>query len=330
VIDDAPSWWAALVHWQFSPLDLVLVLATAGYLLLARRLGGGDGPRWPRPRTTAMLLAVAALVVALDGPVAAFADVLFWVHMVQHLLLIMVVPVLLVWAQPWRLVHAAGGMRARSAVDRVLGSRAARWVAGPPSGLGLYAAVVILTHLTGFQQVSATHPAVRAAELALYLVSGYLLFLPLAGGELSPWSPPHLVRFALLALSMGVDTLTGVVLMLTPRPLAPVYAAAHPGWGPGALADQEIAGALMWFGGDLLMLLLMVAVAVRWGTARDQEQGLGRWIEGVRRRALLGADADPNDVVDGDVDADVRALQAYNAALAALHARTPGDEGHRP
>ncbi|GAA1297739.1 cytochrome c oxidase assembly protein [Pseudonocardia xinjiangensis] len=326
MIDNAPSWWGALAFWRFSPaVDLVLVLVTVAYLLLARR-PGADGSRWPPLRTTAWLGAVVVLVVALDGPVAVFADVLFWVHMVQHLLLIMVVPVLLVWAQPWRLVHDAGGARARSVVDRVVGSRAARWGTAPLCSLGLYAAVVILTHLTGFQQVSVTDPAVRAAELALYLVSGYLLFLPLAGAELVPWSPPHLARFALLALSMGVDTLTGVVLMLTPRPLAPAYAAAHPGWGPTALADQEAAGAIMWFGGDVLMLVLMVAVAVRWGTSQGQEQGLGRWIEGVRHRTLLGADAVPADGASGDVDADERALQAYNAALAALHTR---DEEHR-
>jgi putative copper resistance protein D len=311
VIDDAPSWGVAL--WRFSPaVDLVLALATAGYLLLVRR-SSGNGSGWPRLRTTAFLLAVATLVVALDGPVAAFSDVLFWVHMVQHLMLIMVVPVLLVWAQPWRLVHTAGGSRARAAVDHLV-------------GLGLYAAVVVLTHLTGFQQISATQPPIRAVELALYVVSGYLLFLPLAGGEMSPWSPPHVVRFALLALSMGVDTLTGVVLMLTPRPLASAYAAAHPGWGPSALADQEVAGAIMWFGGDVLMLVLMIAVAVRWGRARDQAQGFGGWIEGVRHRALLGTAAADVD----DVDDDESALRAYNEALAALNTRTAGGKGDRP
>jgi putative membrane protein len=327
VIDDAPSLGAALALWQFSPvIDLLLAIATVGYLLLVRRCGAGDGPGWPWSRTAAFLLGVAALVVALDGPVAAFSDVLFWVHMVQHLMLIMVVPVLLVWAQPWSLVHTAGGRRARAAVDRVVGSRVARWLTAPLLGLGLYAAVVILTHLTGFQQVSATQTPIRAVELALYLVSGYLLFLPLAGSEMNPWSPPHLVRFVLLALSMGVDTLTGVVLMLTPRPLASAYAAAHPGWGPSALADQEVAGAIMWFGGDVLMLVLMIAVAVRWGRARDQAQGFGDWIEGVRHRTLLGTAATDVDHVDDDESA----LRAYNEALAALHARTSGDKGDRP
>lgn len=327
MIDDAPSWGAALALWRFSPVvDLLLALATVGYLVLVRRCGAGDGPGWPRSCTAAFFGAVAALVVALDGPVATFSDVLFWVHMVQHLMLIMIVPVLLVWARPWRLVHTAGGPRARAAVDRVVHSRAARWATTPLLGLGLYGAVVILTHLTGFQQVSATHPPIRVVELALYLVSGYLLFLPLAGSEMSPWSPPHLVRFALLALSMGVDTFTGVVLMLTPRPLAGAYAAAHPGWGPSALADQEVAGAIMWFGGDVLMLVLMIAIAVRWGRARDQSQGFGNWIEGVRHRTLLGTAATDVDRVDDDESA----LRAYNEALAALHARTSGDEGDRP
>ena len=49
-------------------------------------------------------------------------------------------------------------------------------------------AVVVLTHLTGFQQVALAEPAVRGAEVALYLVTGYLLFLPLVGGEAGPHS----------------------------------------------------------------------------------------------------------------------------------------------
>lgn len=65
----------------------------------------------------------------------------------------------------------------------------------------LYAAVLVLTHLTGFQQAMATHMWIHDAELLLYLVSGYLLLLPLAGEELSvepPW--PYGLRLLVLAL----------------------------------------------------------------------------------------------------------------------------------
>jgi putative copper resistance protein D len=339
VFPPAPGLAVALTSWSLAPLpDLAILLGTVGYGWLAHRARAHRTTGWPAGRTVSWALAMFALVVALNSAVAGYSDVLFWVHMVQHLLLIMVAPILLVWAHPVRLLRTVGpALGAR--LDRLLGGRAVRWVTAPLTGLALYSALVVLTHLTGFQQLSATDGWLRGVELAAYLACGWLFFLPLLGGELGSWSLPYLFRFLVLALGMGADTLTGVALMLTSRPLAPAYAAAHPGWGPGALADQEAAGAIMWFGGDLLMMILMVLVAVQWGRAGADQQGLGSWLEGVRRRSLLGSEfgAEPgrddptghrtdNQIDSGedmDIDEDQRALDAYNAALAALHGRTP-------
>jgi putative copper resistance protein D len=344
VFPSPPGLTAALTSWSPAPLsDLAVLLGTVCYGWLARRARARGG--WPAGRTVSWVLAMFALVVALNSAVARYSDVLFWVHMVQHLLLIMIAPILLVWAQPVRLLQTASpAVGAR--LDRLLTMRTVRWATAPLTGLALYTALVVLTHLTGFQQLSATDGWLRGAELAAYLLCGWLFFFPLLGGELGSWSLPFLFRFLVLAMGMGADTLTGVALMLTSRPLAPAYAAAHPGWGPGALADQEAAGAIMWFGGDLLMMILMVLVAVQWGRAGSDQQGLGSWLEGVRRRSLLGSefgaaagapgrhdqtgnrtdnrtDSEIDSDGDMDIDEDQRALDAYNAALAALHGRTP-------
>jgi putative copper resistance protein D len=244
--------------------------------------------------------------------------------MIQHLLLIMVAPVLVIWADPLGLARAAFPARPQAAGRRAAGLGRA----GPVVGLVGYTAVVVLTHLTGFQQVSAAHSWARTSELVLYLVCGTLFLYPLVG---SGRGLPHLLRLALLALGMGADTLTGVALMLTSHPLAPIYAATHPGWGPDALHDQQVAGAVMWFGGDLLMMVLMIVVGVRWSRAEPDQQGLGAWLEGARRRALLGADDMSGGLPQGaDVDSDQRALDAYNATLAALHGLTPATRPEGP
>lgn len=234
-------------------------------------------------------LALALLLGTLVGPVGEYSERLFWVHMVRHLTLIMVVPVLLVWARP-PLPHRSPG--------------------GPVVALAGYTATVVLTHLTGFQQASLASGWVRAGELVLYLVVGWWYFRPLV--DLHP-GLPHLLRFLLLAAGMGADTLTGLVLMLSRTPLAPGYG------GPDVLADQQAAGAIMWFGGDLLMMLLMIVVGVRWSRAAPDDQGLGRWLESARRDALLG----PDGASEHDVDQDDAALAAYNARLAALAGRPP-------
>jgi len=322
--EPAPNLHRVFTDWTFSPTGgSVILLASLLYMVLARRVRICGG-RWPLSRSVAWWCAVASLTVAIDSSVAVYSGALFWVHMLQHLLLIMVVPVLLVCAQPIRLLQIQRNEPASPSgqVRLVL-----RWVTSPVLATVLYAAVLITTHLTGFQQLMQTHMWVHAGETMLYLLSGYLLFGPLIGNEAWPWRLPYLLRFVFLAVTMGVDTLVGVVLMLTDHPLAPGFAASHPGWGPGALVDQSTAGAVMWFGGDGLMMILMIVTAIEWGQSSQQDSGLGGWLEGIRRRELLGTDSD-EQIGDGeDVDLDERALRSYDATLAALNGDRIGNSG---
>lgn len=148
--------------------------------------------------------------------------------MIVHLVLITVVPALLVWAEPIRLLHDAGGTKIRDRVDALRAGRVFRALLSPRFTVPLYAAVLVLTHLTGFQQAMSQQAWIHDSELIRYLVAGYLLLLPLAGDELTT-DPPlaYLLRFVILAICMFPDTLVGIVLMMTNTPLAPAYAASR-------------------------------------------------------------------------------------------------------
>lgn len=326
----APTWTSVLTSWTLTPIpDLLIAAATLTYLLILRRHRRRNTASWPPLRVASGMLAMAALVVALNSSMARYGDNLFWVHMLVHLMLIMVVPVLVVWAQPIRLARDASGPRARAVIDTVITSRPARVLTSPAFTIPLYTAVLVLTHLTGFQQAMGTHMWIHNTELVLYLVTGYLLFLALVGNELVPRRLPYPLRFLALGLCMGPDTLVGVGLMLTGTPLAPAYAASHPGWGPSALADQGIAGAIMWVGGDGLMMILMLITARAWTRAGQTDRGLGTWLDGIRRQATVGDAGTAGTDIDADDDAG--ALEAYNAKLAALHgsSRHPGQARQR-
>ncbi|WP_354531433.1 cytochrome c oxidase assembly protein [Nakamurella sp. UYEF19] len=325
VIDSPVDLSGVLASWTWAPgWDLLVLLAVSAYAVLAGR-SVRRGARWPVGRSAAAGSAALALVLTMNGPLAVFAPALFWVHMLQHLMLIMVVPVLVVYAQPLRLWRTVSAPRATAR-----GRWFQRPVTSPMATIPLYAAVLAGTHLTGFQEVMLGHMWVHEFESALYLVTGYLLFGGLVGADLWPWRLPYLVRFATLGLTMGIDAFVGVVLMLTSDPIAPAFASRHPGWGPGALADQSAAGAVMWFGGDGLMMILMIATAIEWGRAGAKEQSLGSWLEGIRSRELLGHLDVGEYVALGDVDDDDddRALRTYNAMLARLHGS--GDAGPQP
>ncbi len=310
------TWSTAVTTWTSAPLvDVLSAIAVVGYLTAVLRRSRTAVAGWPPGATASWLAGVTVLLVSVHSSIEAYGHALLWVHMIQHLLLIMVVPILLIWGQPVRLIWG-----------RPPRGRLARWLTFPVLTVGFYTAVLVLTHLTGFPEAMATEPGVHHAEQILYLVSGYLLFWPLAGSEASPWPVPHIVRFALLGLAMGADTLVGVSLMLTGYPLAPSTAMMRPGWGPSLLEDQNLAGAIMWVGGDVLMMLLMLAVVAQW-SATGSRARLGDWLESARRQALAGiGSTSPDHSTVGastDVDDDEEARQAYNRMLSALHRRSP-------
>ncbi len=304
--------------WTWSPIaDLLIALAVTGYLALVIRHRRA-GNTWPLRRSISWLAAATFLVLAVNSAVAVYGHQLFWVHMIGHLVLIMVIPAVAVWAQPIRLLHDAGGPRVRHVVDRVTQGRAFRALTWPGITVPIYAAVLVLTHLTGFQEAMAQHMWIHHGEVVLYLATGYLLLLPLLGGELTGRAPiASFLRFVVLAICMGPDTLVGVALMMTGSAIAPAYAASRD-WGPTALADQSAAGAIMWFGGDGLMMGLMVVVAGQLVSTGDRAASLGPWLDRIRTQSTLGVDVDPST----NIDDDQAALDAYNARLAALNGVT--------
>ena len=310
------TWHAAVTTWTSAPIvDVLAVLAVAGYLIALFRRARTNETRWPLRATASWLAGVVVLLVSVHSSIEVYGHALLWVHMIQHLLLIMVVPVLLIWGQPVQLM-----------AGRAPAGWLARWLTFPLFTLGLYTAVLVITHLTNFPEAMATRPGVHLLEQFLYLVSGYLLFWPLVGAEVSPWPVPHIVRFALLGLAMGADTLVGVALMLTAQPLAPSTALMRPGWGPSPLEDQNWSGAIMWVGGDGLMMLLMLAVVAQWSAAGSRAR-LGDWLESARRQSLakIGSPSGEDHQTVGastDIDDDEQARQAYNRMLAELNRRS--------
>jgi cytochrome c oxidase assembly factor CtaG len=323
------TWHTALTTWRLAWVpDLLVAIAAAIYLagvIRARRRGG-----WPWWRTGSFMAGLAVLVVGVNGSLAVYSDVLFWVHMILHLVLIMVVPLLVIAGHPLALWQAADAPRLAGRLPR-RADGAVRWAAGaatfPLVALALYAAVLVGTHLTGFMQVMMTHTWVDHAEHVLYLGAGYLYFVTLIGSEPVRWRVSYPVRLFLLFLGMGVDTLVGLILIQTPTEPWPAYAAIHRTWGPGLVEDVHWGGAVMWIGGDGLMVVVILLVMFGWlASPAGAKAGPGNWLEGVRRAALAGGghghgDVEPSGAplaASADVDEDSAALDAYNSMLARM------------
>lgn len=321
----APWGWHALTTtWQWSPgwttAVVVLAAAYAAGLARARRRGGRPVGPW---RVAAFLGGLLVLETTVCSAVGVYAMAVFWVHMIEHLLLIMVVPALLVLGHPLTVLRAAAGPRR---VDPVLRSWPVSVLVHPLVGFGLYAGVIVGTHLTGFMDQMAMSPTLMHLEQVLYLVSGLVFLLPLVGDEPVRWRLPYLGRLLLVLLGMVPDTVVGIVLMQTSRNPFPMMTSMRPDWAPPALKDVEIAGALMWVAGDGLMMLLALGVVAAMLSRGGRSNVLGTRLEAIRRGALAeqisrGNAEDGRGLAasEADLDEDDAALDAYNRMLSRLH-----------
>jgi diguanylate cyclase (GGDEF)-like protein/PAS domain S-box-containing protein len=308
-------------NWQFAPVVTAFAVVAAGlYLWGVYRVWRRHPPRpWPWWRTAVFLGGILIIVFATEGGVGAYDDVLFWDHMVQHLMLLMVAPPMLVVGQPGTLLLHASRNPLHTWTKKTLRSRAVTALTFPPFGVVLYAGTIVATHLTGFMNLVLTNNTVHEAEHVLFLVVGYLYFLPLIGREPIRWRISYPSRIFLLFIAMPVDAFTGLILGSENTLPFPAMADNRPSWAPSALADVHEGGAVMWVGGAAIMFVLLMTVFVAWSKETRGDAGLG-WLE-TARRANFAATVNPSattQAADDTVDDDEH-LAAYNAFLARLN-----------
>ncbi len=264
----APFSWHHLNHWDLSPLALVLLVGAGAlyYWGLRRRPGA-----WPRSRVVCFGLGLLVTFVATQTFIGAYDMEYFSDHMVQHLMLIMVAAPLFALSAPLDLAYDAGNARIR----RLLDGRVMATVTHPLFGFALYFAFIPLTHLTSFMNLMMAHMWVHHLEQIGFLVVGYLFFRPAFGLERGYQLHPGL-RLVYVMAAVPVDTFTGLVLSMSSHVPYSNYAAMAPMGTSAAwqLSNIKLGGGIMWIGGDALMLIALIPMAVawvRWETQRTRE-----------------------------------------------------------
>jgi len=231
-------------------------------------------------------------------------------------MLIMIAPPLLVVGEPITLLLHASRNPLHTSVKKVLRSRPVHWLTWPGVGVVLYTATIVGTHLTGFMNVVEHNDAVHNAEHVLFLVVGYLYFLPLIGREPIRWKVSYPMRLFLLFIAMPVDAFTGVVLgSASSDPFAPLEPRS---WGPSALDDVHMGGAVMWIGGAAIMFVVIMMTFYAWSRETRPSGGMG-WLEAARRANLAEHIDTPGPRRAANVDEDDDQLAAYNAYLARIN-----------
>jgi cytochrome c oxidase assembly factor CtaG len=199
------------------------------------------------------------LVAAIDSPVDTYADRLFWVHMVQHVLLTMVAPPLILLGRPWPRSVRALPLGVRRVVAR--GLHSCRVVATPLVAFVLFNGVLLAWHLPALFDLTLRNEGVHDLEHALFFVTAMLFWTHLA-----PTSRrPRLRASQRIAYGVGailVSWVLAVVLGFASHPLYGQYAAlAHRPGGLSALADQQLAAGIMWVPASIPFTIAVLAAA---------------------------------------------------------------------
>jgi len=249
------------MSWQRWDLHTSVIIGLALLGGLYVYLGGLGAPR---RRVASFAGALLVLGLSLNGPLHNLSDgYLFSAHMVQHLVLTLVFPPLLLYGTPAWVVRPL--LRPRW----VHGF--ARWATRPLAAGVLFSAPITLWHFPQFYEAALEHHPLHIVQHLVFLATGVLMWWPV----LSP--TPELPRAGYLTQLLYLFTLglpmsvAGALITLSGDVLYPFYAAAPRVWGGGLspLADQQLGGLVMWVGGTIYLWVAATVVWFRW-SAREE------------------------------------------------------------
>jgi putative membrane protein len=280
---------------------LGLVLYGWGVLRLRRR-----GDSWPVSRTVLFTVGVLSVALVMCTKLNDYGMVMFSVHMVQHMVVSMVSPILLLLGAPVTLTlralptAARGHKGPRELLVALLHSRYVRIVSHPAFTIPMFIASLYGLYFTPLFDFLMESKAGHIAMMTHFLLVGLFFFWPIMGVDPGPHRPGYVMRMLELFAGMPFHAFFGIALMMASEPMIAAYQHPPASLGIDALSDQTAAGGIAWAFSEVPSVIVLVALVYQWYKS-DQRQA---------RRADRTADR------DGDQE-----LAAYNAYLASLQAR---------
>ncbi|MFJ8814802.1 cytochrome c oxidase assembly protein [Amycolatopsis thermoflava] len=312
-LDGPPTVARLLFDWRFDLIFGTLALVLAGlYLAGVRRLRRRE-IQWPWGRTAAWLTGCLMLLIATSSGIGRYAPAMFSVHMGAHMLLTMIVPVLLVLGGPvtlaLRAIPHAGQDNPPGPREWLLAlvhSRVTRVLTHPVVALALFVSSFYGLYFSDLFSAALDYHWAHLAMNAHFLLTGYLFYWVAIGIDPAPRRLPAVGRMGLVFAALPFHAFFGVAMMNRQTVLGSLfYEQLTLPWVPNLLADQRFGGGLAWAGGELPVLVVLVALFVQWSRSDARE---------ARR-------LDRREEVTGDAD-----LAAYNAMLKQLSGRRESRE----
>jgi putative copper resistance protein D len=281
---------------------LALGLYGWGVLRLLRR-----GDRWPVSRMVFFTVGVLSVALMMCTKLNDYGMVMFSVHMVQHMVISMVSPIVLLLGAPVTLALRAlpvasrrGSKGPREVLLTLLHSRYLRVITHPAFTIPLFIASLYALYFTPLFDFLMESRTGHLAMMIHFLAVGLVFFWPIMGVDPGPHRPGYVMRMLELFAGMPFHAFFGIALMMATEPMIKAYANPPASLGIDALGDQNAAGGIAWAFSEIPSVLVLIALVFQWYRSEQRQA----------RRSDRAADR------DGDKE-----LEAYNAYLASLQTR---------
>lgn len=263
--------------WGIDPVPFVLAVWVAGVYLVGVAVLRRRGDRWPIGRTLSfVVLGMGAFVFATASGLARYDTTLLSVHMVQHMVLSMVVPLSLALGAPITLALRTLPGGPRRWLLAVLHSRVAKVLSFAPLAFLLYITSPWALYYTSWYDASLSSAYVHEMMHIHLVAVGALFFWPLMGIDPLPGRVGYPFRVLLVVMTLPFHAFLGVTIMGQTRLIGEEhYLALREGpmgaWLPPALEDQHVAGGILWASGDLIGLVFFAVLFVQWVRSSQKE-----------------------------------------------------------
>lgn len=301
-----PTVASVLMLWRFDSFlgvaGVVLALGyVAGYIRLRR-----NGNPWPVGRLVAWLLGCVSLVFTSSSGVRAYGSAVFSMHMAEHMILNMFIPVLLVMGGPvtlaLRVLPSAGKGQPpgpREWLTWLLHSRVTAFFSNPIIAFVLFVGSPYVVYFTPLFNTLIRYHWGHEFMAVHFLLVGYLFYWAIIGIDPGPRRLPYPGRIGLLFAVMPFHAFFGIALMTMAEPVGNTfYRSLNLPWLPSIIADQHLGGGIAWSLTEVPVIIVIVALVTQWAR-QDRKEG---------SRGDRHADS---DYADDD-------LEAYNAMLREL------------
>ena len=304
---ESPTVTSVLGGFHLEPFFFAMVLIAGGLYFGGLRRLRKRGDSWPLGRSISWFLGLIVVLWCTNGGISMYASVSVGMHMLQHMTLTMLAPILLVMGAPATLALRA--LKPSTGPERgprewlmwFLHSWITRILTNPFYVFVVYVLGLYGLYLTpAFGWLMGSHVGHIVME-SHFLFSGYLFYWVIIGIDPRPRPLPYWGRLLLLLLSMSVHAFFAVILMMGTTPIAPEwYGIVRPDWITDPLADSLNGGQVAWGIAEIPSMIVLLAIAFQWSRSDDREA----------KRKDRQADR------DGDAE-----LNAYNDRLARLAER---------